>query len=70
MARKPKAKPLFSLKQDFIDSLETFCNEAVFLHQQVQTALELNCISNPAIAAKIKERLDAFKAAMMEGGDE
>lgn len=63
MKRKP-AKPLFSLKADFLDSLENFCQSAIMLEQQVRSALELGCI-DPRVKDLVEKRLDAFRAAMI-----
>jgi len=67
MARKPQPKPLFSMKEDFIDSLQHFCQQAIFLHQQVDSALTLGVLKhNPAVEKLLRERADALRDAMVD----
>lgn len=68
MPRKPETKPLFSLKADFINSLNLFCQEALALHQAVGIALEHGAISSK-IADILKERHAALGRAMSQDID-
>lgn len=65
MARKPEAKPIFTLVHDFKDSLDAMLQEAVNLMQSVDQALDLDLVKEP-MKAKLRERLDAFKKRLME----
>ncbi len=65
MARKIETKPLFSLKGDFTDSLDKFCQEAIMFQQAVGSAIELGQVSDKARPI-LQERLDAFRKAMVE----
>ena len=38
--KKPEPKPLFDVKQDFYDSLDQVCHEAITLSQAVDMALK------------------------------
>lgn len=67
MAKKTP-KPLFSLKNDFADSLEAFCQAGIMLEQQVRSAIELGCIDN-RVKDLVQKRLDAFRAAMISDTD-
>ena len=65
MARKKaEPMPLFAVKHDFVESLDTFCQKAVNLSQMVQTALELKLVMDP-LRAKLQVALDEFNRAML-----
>lgn len=70
MARKKeKARPLFSVKHEFADSLEAVCNEAIMLLQAVEMALRAGKIQD-AVADALKERAAAFRATLITSDDE
>lgn len=64
MAKKKTAPPLFSVKHDFVSSLDQFIDAAMLLSQAIGTALELGAIDE-RLAPKIKEKLEAFNKSMM-----
>ena len=63
MAKKPEPKPLFSLKQDFIDSLNHATDQMMLLTQAVSTALDAGMVDD-RIADKLRERLAAAERAL------
>jgi hypothetical protein len=64
MKRKKDTKPLFSLKADFVASLEHFCQQAIMLEQQVRQAVALGAVDE-RVKDLIVARLNAFRAAMV-----
>lgn len=68
MAKKLPPKPIFSLKEDFKDSLDHFCMQAIMLEQAVRTALELGQIGDKAKPI-IEKHLADFRAAMVSDDD-
>lgn len=64
MARKKETpKPLFSLKHDFVASLDNVCHEAIMLMQQVDAIIEL--VEMPAaVKQRLIERSKAMRAAL------
>lgn len=64
MARKKEpAKPLFSVKHDFVDALDNVCHEAIMLMQSVDAALELGNLIEP-LHSRLAERSRAMRAAL------
>jgi hypothetical protein len=64
MAKKKDIKPLFAVKHDFVDSLDNMLNEAMFLIQQVDSALKLGAVTNEGVANMLRDRLTSFRAAL------
>jgi len=64
MARtKATPKPIFSVKHDFADSLDAFCQAAVNFHSTVKAVLSAGRV--PAAESKILENACAtFRAAL------
>jgi hypothetical protein len=69
MAKKQKPKALFSVKHDFYDSLDAYAQAGLNFLFSVETALQLNQISEPA-AAMVREKMEAFRAAMSDEGND
>lgn len=73
MARKQTTpKPLFSVKGDFVESLDHFCHKSLFLLQACETALQLKQVGE-AIRPSLEKAVTEFKAAMVtdeSGGDD
>ena len=65
MSKKPKPKPLFSVKFDFVDSLDNFIQEAVLLRQVLMQSIDLDLVQEPA-KGMLTERLAALANAMDE----
>lgn len=69
MARKKtEPKPIFAVKFDFVESLDAFCEAAMFLHQAVTIALELKQVSEP-VASKLREANAKLERAMTRDED-
>ena len=64
MAKKEPPKPLFSLKGDFYASLDNAAQCGVNLLQVVDSAIDLNQVSEQ-IKPMLKQRADAYRAALM-----
>ena len=64
MPKKPTPPPLFSVKHDFVDSLDAFLGKAMTLQQAVRTALDLEQIKEPA-ASIVKRCLAEYDAALL-----
>lgn len=62
MAKKDPAKPLFEVKNDFVDSLAQASQEAIMLHQALKMALDRDMIPGE-VGKVLKERHAAFAAA-------
>jgi len=68
MARKKEEpKPLFSLKHDFYESLDAVTQQGIMLIQAIEHALDLGQV-NERVAPIIRERLDAFRKALLTDG--
>lgn len=64
MARqKEPAKPLFTLKHDFVAALENVCHEAIMLMQTVDAVAELAELPEP-LKVRLIERSKAMRAAL------
>lgn len=62
VAKKDPIKPLFPLKHEFVESLDAYTQAAGNLASAIGIVLRGGDLK-PAVAAIIKERLDAFDAA-------
>lgn len=62
---KTPAKPILATVHDFKDSLDALLHQSMMFHQAVQSALELEQVSDRA-RPLLQERADAFKAALMQ----
>lgn len=60
--KKPDPKPLFPLKQEWIDALDNFIHQALQLRQLTNQALRLDLIKEPAKSMLI-EQLDKLAKA-------
>lgn len=74
MARKKeKPKPLFSLKHDFLDSLEEFIQASMMLHNAVKTVLDYGAPGQPipdSVKEMLRERIAAWeKATLSDQGE-
>lgn len=66
MARKKEpAKPLFTLKQDFVASLDNVCHEAIMLMQAVDMVIRHSEIPE-SIKTILVERAAAMRSALSE----
>lgn len=66
MARKKETpKPMFSLRHDFVASLENLCSECIMLLQVVDTLVRQDDSLKPAVRGLLKERSEALRAALM-----
>lgn len=64
MARaKPTPKPLFSVKFDFVESLDNVAQEGVMLLQCIKTILD-NIEIKPGVREILDERVAAFRKAL------
>lgn len=60
---KQKPKALFTLKQDFYDSLDNVAQEGIMLIQSVEMTLRLGGLSDEA-SKILKERISSFRASL------
>jgi hypothetical protein len=65
MAKKQKVmiKPLFGLKHDFYDSLDSHLQQSIMLIQGVEQVLKAGAVSEPG-ASILRELLDEFRAGL------
>ena len=66
MARKKEEpKPLFAVKDDFVESLQNLSMKGVMLLQAVEQALDLGAVSQNAHAETVlRQRAVEFRAAL------
>lgn len=67
-SKKEKPKPLFSVKHDFMDSLEAFIQASMMLENAISTALSLTKPGEPlpeAVRTLLQERANAWRAATL-----
>jgi hypothetical protein len=65
MARKKDPpKPMFSLKHDFVASLDNLCNECIMMLQAVETVVRDDDKLVPGVRDILRERCKAFRAAL------
>lgn len=66
MARKKDdpPKPLFSVKQDFVNALENVCGETLMLLQAVEMALRHGDVAH-GVKDILTERANAMRAALV-----
>ena len=65
MARKKEAlKPLFSVKHDFVESLDHFAQASITFLQAVETALQLGQVKEGPAKDLLQEQVKAFRAAL------
>lgn len=62
MAKKRNIKPFMDVKHAFVESLDEYITQVLFLRQAVGTALALDLIKEPA-KSEIRQALDAVSAA-------
>lgn len=65
MAKREKPKPLFTLKHDFVDSLDNVAQQAITFLQIVEQALELDLVKEP-IKTRLRQQADQFRASLIE----
>lgn len=75
MARKKETpKPLFTVKHDFVDSLDAFIQASIMQNNAISTVLSLTKPGDPmpeSVRALLKERSDAWeKATLSQNEDE
>lgn len=64
MARKEKPKPLFSLKGDFVDSLQEACQQGITLIQVCEQVISAKLIKNEGVAKIFEEHVSAFRDSL------
>ena len=65
MAKQKQAKPLFAVKQDFIDAVDNTINKVLPLIQAIEMAMKLGHLSEDAEPI-IQKPLDDLRAALFE----
>ena len=71
--KKETPKPLFSVKHDFVDSMEAFIQASMMLHNALKTVLDYGAPDKPlpeSVVAMLRERCEAWeKATLSDQGE-
>jgi hypothetical protein len=69
MPKKLPPKPMFSIKGDFMDTLDAFIHEAGMLCSAVEQAVKLGAVDERA-AKILRDRVAAFRAIQLGSDNE
>jgi hypothetical protein len=68
MAKKNPPKPLLTVKFEFVEALDNVVAQSINLITLCESILEHEQIKTKGIADMLRERLDAFRKAMLTDG--